>query len=80
MAFGLMNAPTVFQRPMQQVLAGLNPEDGPDHVAVYLDDILVFSKNLAEHKEHLHQVFERLENVGLKLKSSKCCFACQQIQ
>ena len=64
---------------MQQVLAGLNPEDGPDHVAVYLDDTLVFSKNLAEHKEHLHQVFERLENVRLKLNPSKCCFACKYV-
>ena len=76
MQFGLMNGPTVFQRFMQQVLAGLNPEDRSDHVAVYLDDILVFSKNLAEHKQHLHQVFERLENVGLKLNPIKCCFAC----
>ena len=33
---------------MLQVLAGLNPEDGPDHIAVYLDDIVVFSKDLAE--------------------------------
>ena len=48
MLFGLMNAPAVFQRCMLQVLAGLNPEDGPDHIAVYLDDIVVFSKDLAE--------------------------------
>ena len=59
---------------------GLNLEDGPDHIAVYLDDILVFSKNSAEHKEHLCQVFERLENVGSKLNPNKCCFACQQVQ
>ena len=58
MPFRLMNAPAILQRLMQQVLAGLTPEVGPDHVAVYLGDILVFSRNLTEHKEHLHQVFE----------------------
>lgn len=65
---------------MQQVLAGLNPEDGSDHIAVYFDDILIFSKNLTEHMKHLCQVFERLENVGFKLNPKKCCFACPQVQ
>ena len=45
MPFGLMNAPAVFQRLKQQVLMGLNPEPGPDHIAVYLDDILIFSRS-----------------------------------
>ena len=40
MPFGLRNAPAVFQRLMQCVLAGLNPEDGPPFVSVYVDDIL----------------------------------------
>ena len=40
MPFGLMNGPAVFQRLIQQVVMGLNPEEGPDHIAVYLDDIL----------------------------------------
>ena len=34
MPFGLTNAPSVFQRLMQRVLAGLNPEEGPDFVVV----------------------------------------------
>ena len=29
---------------MERVLAGLNPEDGPDFVLVYIDDVLVFSR------------------------------------
>ena len=53
MPFGLTNAPGVFQRLMQRVLAGLNPPDGPDFVSVYLDDVLVFSRSLQEHLEHL---------------------------
>ena len=41
MPFGLTNAPAVFQRLMQRVLMGLNPEDGPDFVAVYINDIIL---------------------------------------
>ena len=52
MPFGLKNAPAVFQRLMQWVLHGLNPEEGPDFVSVYLDDVLVFSETLEEHLGH----------------------------
>ena len=43
MPFSLTNAPAVFQRLIQQVLMGLNPECGPEFVSVYIDDILMFS-------------------------------------
>lgn len=43
MPFRLTNAPSVFQRLMEKALAGLNLEDGPDFVAVYIDDAIVFS-------------------------------------
>ena len=43
MPFGLTNAPAVFQRLVQRLLTGLNPPSGPDFVAVYIDDLLVFS-------------------------------------
>lgn len=56
MPFGLTNAPAVFRRLVQEVLDGLNPEGGPDFVSAYIDDILVFSRTLDEHKEHLRQV------------------------
>ena len=49
MPFGLTNAPGVFQRLMQQVLMGLNPENGPDFVSAYIDDVLIFSRTLEEH-------------------------------
>jgi hypothetical protein len=39
MPFGLTIAPGVFQRLMEKVLSGLNPEDGPDYIAVYIDDV-----------------------------------------
>ena len=79
MPFGLTNAPSVFQRLMQKVLAGLNPEDGPDFVVVYIDDILVFSRTLEEHLEHLRMVIERLEEAQLKLKPVKCQFIRKEV-
>ena len=42
--FGLTNTPAVFQCLMQRVLMGLNPEEGPDFLAVCIDDVLVFSR------------------------------------
>ena len=56
---------------MQKVLMELNPADGLDYVAVYIDDVLVFSNTLEEHFEHLRRVIERDQDVGLKLKSAK---------
>ena len=52
MPFGLKNAPTVFQQLMQRVLHGLKPEEGPDFVSVYLDDVLVFQSEILEARTH----------------------------
>ena len=68
MPFGLKNAPAVFQRLMQKVLMGLNPETGHDFVDVYLDDILVFSETFEAHLLHLRQVLEHFKAARLKLK------------
>ena len=58
MPFGLTNAPAVFQRLVQQVLSGLNPMESPDFVAVYLDNVLVFSETTEDHLTHLSRVVE----------------------
>ena len=60
MPFGLMNASSVFQRLMTQVLMGLNPDNGPDFLAVHIDDVLVFSRTLEDHIKHLKLVITRL--------------------
>ena len=80
MPFGLTNAPAVFQRLMQKVLSGLNPDGAPEFVEVYIDDVLIFSRTMEEHLDHLRQVLERLKNAGLKLKPSKCHFIRQTVE
>ena len=80
MPFGLCNAPSVFQRLMKRVLMGLNPAEGPDFVSVYIDDVLVFSRTLKEHLEHLRLVIQRLTEANLKLKPVKCRFACKEVE
>ncbi len=76
MPFGLCNAPASFQRIMDQVLQGLVCVC----VFVYLDDIVVFSKNPKDHAHHLQLVFDRLKAAGLKMKPSKCSFGLPEIK
>ena len=79
MPFGLTNTPAVLPQLMQQVLAGLNPEDDEEFVTVYIDDILVFSPTLPEHIEHLQKVISRLREVNLKLNPAKCKFMRKEV-
>ena len=80
MPFGLCNAPAVFQRLMQRVIMGLNPEEGPDFVAVYLDGVLIFSETLEDHLRHVRIVIEQVMATGLKLKPVKCHFVRQEVE
>ena len=68
MPFGLTNAPVTFQRLMEACLGDLNLH----WCIIYLDDIVMFSKDLASHIKRLKAVFWKLEKAGLKLKPSKC--------
>ena len=68
MPFGLTNAPAAFQRLMENCLGDLNLY----WCIIYLDDIVIFSKDPVSHLERLEAVFRKLEEAGLKLKPSKC--------
>ena len=68
MPFRLTNTPATFQRLMETCLGDLNLH----WCIIYLDDIVIFSKDLASHLKRLKAVFQKLEEAGLKLKPSKC--------
>ena len=75
MSFGLTNAPAHFMYLMNSVL----PEQDK-FVVVFIDDILVYSKNKKEHAEHLRIVLTRLREHQLYAKFSKCDFWLKEVQ
>ncbi|CAH1253110.1 RTL1 [Branchiostoma lanceolatum] len=65
---GLCNSPATFERLMDLVLAGLCWSS----CLVYLDDIIVFGRTFEEHWDRLEAVLQRLQDAGLKVKTTKC--------
>lgn len=76
MLFGLTNAPATFQALMNTIFQPLLRQC----VLVFVDDILIYKKTLADHLEHLKQVFAILEHHKLYLKFSKCSFAQSSLE
>ena len=75
MSFGLTNAPAYFMNMMNKVFM----EFLDKFVVVFIDDILVYSKNEEEHKEHLHLVLGKLREHQLYAKFSKCEFWLKEV-
>ena len=76
MPFGLRNAPSTFQRALDVILSGVRWK----FCLVYLDDVIVFSRNNEEHLEHLDTVLTLLEDAGIKLKLKKCFFMNKEVE
>jgi hypothetical protein len=76
MSFGLTNAPAYFMYLMNSVFM---PELDK-FVVVFIDDILVYSRNKEEHAGHLHVVLQRLREHRLYAKLSKCDFWLKEIK
>jgi hypothetical protein len=70
MSFGLTNAPAHFMYLMNSVFM----LELDKFVVVFIDDILVYSKNEEEHEQHLCIILQRLHNHQLYDKFSKCTF------
>ena len=70
MPMGLCNAPATFQRMMEAVLRPFLTK----FAMVYLDDIIIFSRNPEEHLDHILQVLEALDKHHLRVKLKKCEF------
>jgi len=70
MPFGLTNAPATFQREMNRILFPLIGKC----VYNFIDDILIYSKTVEEHLQHIQQVLSILKENRLKLNIEKCHF------
>ena len=77
MFFGLCNSPATFQMMMNDIFRAL-VEEGV--VAVYMDDILIFTKTLEEHRRVVKQVLQILKDNNLYLKPEKCIFEVEEVE
>nr|GEW23856.1 putative reverse transcriptase domain-containing protein [Tanacetum cinerariifolium] len=76
MSFGLTSAPAVFMDLMNRVCKPYLDK----FVIVFIDDILIYSKDKEEHKEHLKTILELLKKEQLYAKFSKCDFWLESVQ
>ncbi|KAC9443387.1 hypothetical protein E3N88_45832 [Mikania micrantha] len=76
MSFGLTNAPAAFMDLMNRVCRPMLDRS----VIVFIDDILIYSKNEGDHACHLREVLETLRNEKLYAKFSKCAFWLREVQ
>jgi len=77
MFFGLCNSPATFQTMMDDIFDGLIMERV---VVVYLDDILIFTETLEEHRRIIRRVMELLQKNNLFLKPKKCEFEKTEVE
>jgi hypothetical protein len=75
MSFGLTNAPAYFMNLMNKVFM----DELDKFIIVFIDDILVYSKSIQEHEQHLRVVLEKLRIHRLYAKFSKCEFCLERV-
>ncbi|GJU35540.1 putative reverse transcriptase domain-containing protein [Tanacetum coccineum] len=76
MPFGLTNAPTIFMDLMNRVCKSYLDK----FMIVFIDDVLIYSKNKEEHGEHLKTILNLLRSKKLYAKFSKCDFWLDSVQ
>lgn len=75
MPFGLTNAPVTFQSTMNKLFV----DQLRKFVVVFFDDILVYSRSLPEHLQHLRKVFALLQSQSFFIRKTKCCFGLSEL-
>ncbi|OAQ57620.2 retrovirus polyprotein [Pochonia chlamydosporia 170] len=74
--FGLSNAPATFQARINEVLRPFLDR----YCTAYIDDILIYSNDLASHRVHVKSVLQALEAAGLQLDVRKCEFETTEVK
>jgi len=77
MYFGLTNSPATFQTMMNDIFKGLIDEG---YVAIYMDNILIFTHMIEHHREVVSCVLNTLQRYRLYLKAEKCSFECSKVE
>ncbi|MCO5587928.1 hypothetical protein L7F22_041881 [Adiantum nelumboides] len=75
MPFGLTNAPATFNRMMERIF-----RPHRNFTGVFFDDVIIYSKTIEEHKEHLKVIFQALRDNKLYVNQMKSEFFLQEIQ
>ena len=76
MLFGLINAPTAFQRFMNNIFSDLLDIC----VVIYLDDILIYLNNMSKHHQHVKEVLKHLYKASLYAKAEKYKFHSELVE
>lgn len=76
MSFGLTDVPKVFQRFIHDIFSDLIQQD---KILLYVDDILIATKNIDDQLDILKEVFKRASQFGLKFRLDKCLFLLKKI-
>lgn len=76
MSFGLCNAPAVFQRAMNEILAPVIH----DCAEAYIDDVILWGDDFKSCLDNLRKVLELIKAAGVKLKRSKCTFLTEKVE
>lgn len=74
--FGLRNAPSIFQRALDDILR----EYIGKICYVYIDDIIIFSESEQDHSQHIELIFKALENANMKVQLDKCHFYQEEVE
>jgi Reverse transcriptase (RNA-dependent DNA polymerase) len=77
MFFGLCNSPATFQAYMNRTF---QQEINEGWMVIYMDDILIFSTTMAEHRERTRRVLMKIQKEYLFLKPEKCTFDAEEVE